>query len=465
MAPELPDNLLGQLQRQRWFAAKGRSPTGAALVDRALLERASPPVALELVEVTFAAGPPETYVLVRSGDPGVDALGDPRVARAFLRHLYDGTRLPSEHGGTFAFWGNDVLHGLSLARVTSPRLLGAEQSNTSIRYGDSLLLKLFRRVLPGRHPEVEVGQFLTDRTSFRDMPLLAGTLNYRAPDGAVCALGVLQSWVPNDGDGWAGTLARLEGVLAGGSQRAAVAPVERLAEVVGGLHIALASDPRSPAFAPEPITAPVAEAWEAEIRAELERAAGALERVDLAGLLPDGLPAGVAALDLPRLLERAAGVRALLGSLMIRHHGDLHLGQVLERHDPDGEVSYNVIDFEGEPAKPLTLRRERRSPLRDVAGVLRSLDYARHAALRAGDPGNAGRRERADAWHAAARGAFTRVYVRSIHQRNARLLPGDEAAVHRALDALEVEKAAYEVLYELNNRPDWLPIPLAALLG
>jgi trehalose synthase-fused probable maltokinase len=158
------------------------------------------------------------------------------------------------------------------------------------------------------------------------------------------------------------------------------------------------------------------------------------------------------------LFARADGVRALRGARKTRHHGDYHLGQVLET--PEG--NFAIIDFEGEPSKPLSVRRAKRSPLRDVAGMLRSFDYARHAALRTGDASDPRRRARAEDWYVAVRQAFLAAYLATVRREQADLLPADVAA---PLAALELEKAAYEVLYELNNRPDWLAIPLQAFLS
>jgi trehalose synthase-fused probable maltokinase len=154
------------------------------------------------------------------------------------------------------------------------------------------------------------------------------------------------------------------------------------------------------------------------------------------------------------LAQRAEGLRALTGALKARHHGDYHLGQVLERDDG----SFVIIDFEGEPSRPLAQRRQKRTPLRDVAGMLRSFDYARHAALHA-SPGASG--DRAVSWYAHSREVFLDEYL-SVARQHPGLLPADVVA---PLAALELEKAAYEVMYELNNRPDWLPIPLAAFTG
>jgi trehalose synthase-fused probable maltokinase len=222
-----------------------------------------------------------------------------------------------------------------------------------------------------------------------------------------------------------------------------VRALTRLGETTAALHVALAQPGGGHEFDPEPIGADDLAAWRAAIHAEVEQAVGALGALEVT-------------VDRDALLARADGIDALMGAFRTRHHGDYHLGQVLET--PEGE--FVIIDFEGEPSKPLGLRREKRSPLRDVAGMLRSFDYARHAALRSGDPNDPLRIERAERWYAAARAAFLDAYLARVRRDAPHLLPTD---VDAALRALELEKAAYEVLYEINNRPEWLPIPLAAL--
>jgi maltose alpha-D-glucosyltransferase/alpha-amylase len=194
---------------------------------------------------------------------------------------------------------------------------------------------------------------------------------------------------------------------------------------------------------PEPIDAADVATWRDAIRSEVEQAALALERRHIQ-------------VDLGSMLHRADGITTLNAAQKVRHHGDYHLGQVLECEDG----TFVIIDFEGEPSKPLDQRREKRSPLRDVAGMLRSFDYARNAALRAGDMADPMRVARAADWYVGVRHAFLDAYVSEVRANVPALLPTD---VDEALSALELEKAAYEVLYELNNRPDWLPIPLAAL--
>jgi maltose alpha-D-glucosyltransferase / alpha-amylase len=422
-----PADLLAALPTERWFAGKARR-----IVDARALDSVAD---FWLVEVVYAdGGPSDTYLLTQS-----------LAADTWLDHFRRQTVFETAHGGRLAFCPTRALDAIDPARTRPAEPLRAEQSNTSIRCGDALVFKLFRRIqLGGENPEVEIGRFLTERTSFSDTPAVAGTLDYTASDASLASFGLLQEFVPNRGDAWRGTLVRLEGVLSGQPPESAVEPVHRLGQATARLHAALASDDALPRFAPEAITETDVAEWGSALETEVRQTAAALH--------------GHATLDLPALLERAAGITALRGSQKTRHHGDYHLGQVLER--PDG--SFAILDFEGEPSRPLAVRTAKRSPLRDVAGLLRSLDYARHAALRVFDAADPKQAERADAWHAQARDAFLDGYLHALRPVAPDLLPGQTDAFDAALSALELEKAAYEVRYELSHRPDWLPIPLAA---
>jgi maltose alpha-D-glucosyltransferase / alpha-amylase len=422
-----PADLLAELPTQRWFAGKARR-----LADARVLDSVSD---FWLVEVIYVdSGPADTYLLTRT-----------LPAEAWLEHFHGHAVLDTARGGRLAFHATGILDTIEPTRTRPAEALRAEQSNTSIRFGDALVFKLFRRIqLGGENPEVEIGRFLTERTRFSDTPAVAGTLDYTASDGSLASFGLLQEFVPNRGDAWRGTLERLDGVLSGGAMEPAVEPVRHLGHATARLHAALASDHALPHFAPEPISDADVADWRAALDAEVRETATALH--------------GQATLDLSALLERADGIDTLRGSHKTRHHGDYHLGQVLERLDG----SFAIIDFEGEPSRPLATRTQKRSPVRDVAGLLRSLDYARHAALRASPSSDPHRAKLAEAWHDQARQAFLDGYLGTLRPAAPHLLPNGPASFNAALSALELEKAAYEVRYELSHRPDWLPIPLAA---
>jgi maltose alpha-D-glucosyltransferase/alpha-amylase len=424
---------------QRWFGAKDRTVREHHLVDQT---RADSPVDIELVELDYVSGPPDTYLVLPDAGSW-DAFGQPAQALELLRLVRANAELATERGGRVRLRRAAALDDRPF-EPDAVRPLGVEQSNSSIRYGHDLILKLFRRQEPGVQPELEIGRFLAERTSFRHAPPLAGSIDYLAPDGSISSLGVLQRFVPNRGDAWRTTLDRLSRVLEGEPFEPAIAPLVRLSEVTAELHAALASHPDDPAFAPEPIDAGDVAGWQLGVDEEIARARAALGAAAPASA---GEPA-------------AAGVARLLGSAKTRVHGDYHLGQVLETDDGD----FIVIDFEGEPAKPLAARRARQSPLRDLAGLLRSLDYARHAALRASAVDAPELVRRTADWHDQVRTRTIDRYLATLRRHAPRtLLPPNDADAIAALQAFEREKAAYEVLYELNHRPDWLPIPLTAL--
>jgi trehalose synthase-fused probable maltokinase len=423
--------LTDELRGARWFGGKSRLIRETRVVDRANWVDGSE---LCLVEVQYECGSPETYVLA-------ERLDDPAVARALL-HQFRGTTVPTEAGGMLSFVPTHLLDSIVQGATEPIAQMRGEQSNTSVRFGDALILKLFRRLQFGPNPDVEVGYFLTEHSRFRGTPAVVGSIDYLSPAGATASLALLQRFERNRGDAWTTTLRRLEAILDGADQRESVEAMTRLGQTTADLHVALAHGTGD--FSAEVIQDSDVTRWRQAIVDEAQAAIDALGRLRHI------------ALETESLLRRADGIAVLKGSQKTRHHGDYHLGQVLERDDG----AFVIIDFEGEPSKPLAQRRERHSPLRDVAGMLRSFDYARNAALRAGQAGDPARVRRAQAWHDSVREAFLGTYLEAVRRHAPHLLPTD---ARTALAALELEKAAYEVLYELNNRPDWLPIPLAAL--
>src|SRR5581483_7490990 len=316
------------------------------------------------------------------------------------------------------------------------------------------IMKHFRRLAEGVNPEAEVGRFLTERARFDHAPRLAGHLEYRAASAAL-TVAVVHELIEGARDGWEWALEALAGfharaagpvtpervrVLAGPALRA----LRRLGQVTGSLHRALASDPHEPAFAPEPIGPDDLARWAQDVARQVDAARR---------LLGDGAPAPP---------DLGAGLEALRGCVRIRLHGDLHLGQTLYR---PATGDFAVIDFEGEPLRPLAERRRKHAALRDVAGVVRSIDYAAAASLRPDGPAGAPAGDRArwaEAWRAEAVREFLDGYRAAT--AGAPFVPASAAAFARAVAVFELEKAAYEVVYEANHRPDWLPIPRQGLV-
>jgi maltose alpha-D-glucosyltransferase/alpha-amylase len=378
-----------------------------------------------------------------------------------------------------------------------PSLLRGEQSNTSVVFGERVVLKLIRRSTEGSNPELEVGRFLTERAGFSHVPALAGSLEYRAGRSEPRTLAVVQQFVVHEGDAWSYSLSQVERFFERALALRSEVPEPpvptatvlelvdqqppQLALELGGylefarllgqrtaeLHVALASDSEDPAFAPEPFGPRYQRQLYQTLRNLAARSLGELRR-GLAAL-PEPVRAEAAAL-LARedaVQEAFRGiVGARLGGKRIRCHGDYHLGQVLYTGS-----DVVIIDFEGEPARPLSERRLKRSPLRDAAGMLRSFDYAAQTALLAPLAERGGVRAEdapflepwARFWRQWASSSFLRAYLPPV--REAGLVPSEPGALATLLRLLLLEKSVYELGYELGSRPDWVRIPIRGILA
>ena len=453
-------DLAQYLVRQRWFGAKTRGIGALAVRDWATLDEDAPLVLLLLdvdgdryhVAVTVAADAAPPIAMARlDGAAIVDAHDDPRFGRRVLAAIAAGRRLDGR-AGRFVFRPTPGWAFPPDPDALDARRHAGEQSNTSVILGGGLVWKTLRRPQPGLNPDLEITRFLTTRTSFRHVPRLAGWAEHEAGDGAA-TLGVLQEFVANRGDGWKHVLSALRGRLGAGPARSGPDPLvedmRRLGTITGGLHAALASDAADPDFAPEPITRDDVARWAADIRRDVE--AG-----DVWGLPGGGAPVDPNGAGVARALR---ALEALVGTVKIRSHGDYHLGQVLKTED-----GFVIIDFEGEPARPLAERRAKLPALRDVAGMLRSLDYAAHAvAFEVPAVERAPALAMLTAWESEARRAFLDGYRGAAAASPAALIPRSEEELLAACAAFELEKACYELLYERNNRPDWVAIPLAGI--
>jgi trehalose synthase-fused probable maltokinase len=478
-----------ELPSRRWFGDKARAIAGVTALDHAALPGTDG--VLALLRVDFTTGPPATYsvpmtALARRGRAGAvaDALDDPAFGAALVEQIRLGATLAGRHG-RFRFSATDALADILPGTLPPATRVGAEQSNTSVAFGARAILKIFRRLEPGPNPEFEIADFLTRATSFPGTPKLGGSIQYEGPGEEPTTLGTLQEFVPNHGDAWTALETRLgeyfavavTGPDAGGPPDPAFAralaaadakEARALGELTGRLHTALASASAPAAMVPAHIDADDVRVWQDAVQAQIGRVLAAL-----AGAL-DHLPADLRDLGRQvmggeaRLAERAAALQALCAEpvLKIRVHGDYHLGQVLRI---DG--GFVIVDFEGEPARPLAERRATTCALKDVAGMQRSFAYAARAAmLRAaevagGDPGLLDRLlPWAGAWEAGARTAFLDGYLAETAERGARFLPRRREDIESVLEAYELDKAVYELDYELNHRPTWARIPLDALL-
>jgi maltose alpha-D-glucosyltransferase/alpha-amylase len=513
--------LVAWARGRRWFRGKARRVRGAEIADVVPLDLAGLDAALVVLAVRYAQGDGEDYVVPLARlDPTaatqVEAAPDAIVGRLGTDGalLVDALRLPvaaerlAAAIGRRARWRGEgsvvaarptgayrALRGDPAERLRAVPLRG-EQSNTSVILGDRLILKLYRRLEPGRNPDLEVGRFLTGR-GFAFVPAVAGSIEHERPGAEPASVAILQALQPNEGDAWAYTLDALGDFLDAvlteteaprppATSAAAllglvgVIPPRAIRETAGtyldrarllgertaALHLALASDAADPAFAPEPADDRYRRSVHQAVRS------AARQGFDLLGRRLDGLPA-----DARRDAEAALALRSvvdvrlarLLGpgpaGLRIRVHGDYHLGQVL-----DTGRDFAIIDFEGEPGRPLPERRIKRSPLVDVAGMLRSFSYAASGTLIQRADAGAVRPEDvarldpwAQAWTAWASAAFLGGYRTVVGAGP--ILPAADADWAALLDAFLLQKALYELEYEVNNRPAWVGIPLRGIAG
>jgi trehalose synthase-fused probable maltokinase len=444
------------LIRQRWFAAKTRGVGTLEVVDWSVLDQEGSLLLLLLaidrdryyVPVAIAAeASPEAVLCRRGAEAVVDAHDDPRFGRCLLRAIAAGATLDGRTG-RFACRPTPGWAFPPDPPARPGRRLTGEQSNTCLAIGD-LVLKSLRRPSPGVSPDLEITRFLTARTRFRHVPRLAGWVEYATADEST-TLAVLQERVPNTGDGWTHVVSVLSS-RAGAVTREPdplVEDLRRLGAVTGALHAALASDDRDPDFRPEPVTAGDVARWTTDIARELAPLA-----------LRQRLGARRGHVD-EAVARTLVGLEGLAeATLKIRIHGDYHLGQVLKAAD-----GFVIIDFEGEPARPLSERRLKQPALRDVAGMLRSLDYAAHAvAFARPEEERPSALAALIAWEERAREACFAGYLSALADTPAPLVPTTAEGLRRACAAFELQKAGYELRYEMDNRPGWLPIPLAGI--
>ena len=495
--------MLGQalatfLPKQRWFGGKGRAIVRVDFVDWTSLGEDLGKTLVSFIDVSFDEGESHRYLLpltasweTRESDPMVllqpfvvgrvrrgaklgvvhDAPAAPRLARGVLSAFADNAVIPTHTGGqlrfstTTAFVSPPDLETLQIERMSG------EQSNTSMRVGgDLMVLKLLRRIQPGIHPELEIGRFLTDVAHYRNTPQTLGAVELVDAEGTIWACAILQEFVRNQGDGWGFTLDYLqrhlrELVLKTGPEDAADSnhPVYRvlahnLGQRLGELHRAFALPVDDPAFSPEPITADDLAGWKARVAAIGQQAYQYLRAAAADASSPASSQAERLLGEWDTILDLAVPAAQASGlGLRTRHQGDFHLGQTVVVND-----DFYILDFEGEPLRPLAERRQKHSPLRDLAGLIRSYDYASHAALALAQGGDAAEVAQAvQQWKDLALAAVLDGYRVGIG--DCASIPSDPLAFNRLVRFFILEKALYEICYEAANRPDWLPVPVAGL--
>ena len=462
-------------------------PLAFAVGDRAFeLRQANPRAVIALLKVKETNQETEGVLY--------DALYDGRFSKLLLDAIARGRRFKGE-GAELHAQQSKVFRKLRGGPDASlePSLLKGEQSNTSIIYGDRLILKIYRRITEGLNPDVEIGRFITEKTSFAHVPALAGFFEIRKRRGEPTTVGILQELVSNEGDAWRYTLdslgryfeeilgrhpdpqeaaprresliqlAQQEGVpaLAQEVMGAYLSSARLLGQRTGEFHRALASDAKDPAFAPEPYTALYRRSHYQSMRTLADQALALLEQ--RLPKLPDEVRP-----DAARLLKMEGtifdGLRPILEKkitgMRIRCHGDYHLGQVLFTGK-----DFVITDFEGEPARPISERRIKRSPLRDVAGMLRSFNYAALTKLKSNSlrPEDAVQlKPWAHYWSLWVSVTYLKGFLEATAE--AVFMPKSSEEIALLLNIYLLEKAVYELRYELNNRPAWIDVPLAGIL-
>ncbi len=484
--------------RQRWYAAKAEPLERASLTGHAMLEADGAQWLLAMVDTKGAAAPARYFVPLviayedddeertralaalavtkvrQQATMGLlaDAMGDEPFCRAVVQAIGAGRELAAE-GGKLRFTPTAAfaeVAGDALAGETPLRRLTASSNSISL-LGERLFLKSYRRLQAGISPELEMGRFLTDVVDFKHCVPVAGSVEFHGNDGSVWVLALLQAQVSNQGDAWTYAVDQVVRMLEAqrsvvdAAQGGADAIVERaqvLARRVAELHVALSRRTGTPAFDPEPVLAADLVSWSAAVRDECRHTLELLAQRRATLAEPLAALATRVANAAPALTAGIARVAsAAPAGLKTRLHGDLHLGQVLIRRD-----DFLIIDFEGEPQRTLDERRAKHCALRDVAGMLRSFDYVRHTALHQAAQGST-ELERlgpvARQWERNVRQAFLQTY-REVTVAGG--LYADDAAFEAArslLDLFELEKALYELRYEIDNRPDWVGVPLAGI--
>jgi maltose alpha-D-glucosyltransferase / alpha-amylase len=525
----LEEILPAYMQLHRWFGAKDRHINSVEILDAVPVPCESCTAYVTLVEVGFTEGDPGVYLLplaIASGEqadkvrkffPGAviaylagkdqdeargtgilyEALWEKSFCQGLLEAITRRRRLKGIAGEIFS-WPTRTFHQLygQLDNSLEPSLVKAEQRNTSLIYGDRFILKIFRRLADGVNPDLEMGSFLTEKVFFPHIPHLAGAIEYHRKNGESMTLAILQRLVQNEGDAWRFTLDALGRYFERCMVRLHQTPEEPLPhsrllemadkeilslvhEMIGSyleaarllgertaeLHLALASDLGDPSFAPEPFSA----LYQRSIYQSMRNMTGQVFEV-----------LRKRAKDLPEL-ERQAAMRLLdlkgkifsrfqsilgrkITAMRMRIHGDYHLGQVLYTGK-----DFVIIDFEGDPTRPMSERRIKRSALQDVAGMIRSFHYAVYVAhidqvgrgvvssedLSSLEPW-------ARLWNLWVSSAFLKAYLAVASQGS--FLPRAREELQVLLDTYLLGKAVYQLGYELNNRPDWVRIPLKGIL-
>ncbi|HET9423882.1 MAG TPA: hypothetical protein VFO55_00815 [Gemmatimonadaceae bacterium] len=488
--------LLGFLGTQRWFGLKGTAESarvidlvplpwdgpgrlGVAIVEVKTADttvKYQMPLAVRRVDTAalVASAPNAVVAHVQAGDGEatlIDGTLDPVFQKQLGHTFLNPASFASPNGGR---WGIERVGKSSIAfRPEAEITVGsAEQSNSALVFDRQAFLKLFRKIEDGVHPDVEITRFLTVDAGFPNVPTLFGTISYTSGKAGEAATicGMMQEYVAGSRDAWSYILE--VGKPGAATTIAAMRDIEKLGVVTRQMHDALSGDAANAAgsaFAPLAAEAVDVERWAQRTKESIREAVTLLDRTRAAAKLPKDRASEAEILvkrrdhylswveEIADLVHDDAGAR-------IRTHGDYHLGQILRTKSD----SFVIIDFEGEPARPLAERREKNSPLRDVAGMLRSLSYAAATLVQGAPDEKPDRAKIAEReiiggrWERDARAAFLRGYTGSMKDDRG-LLPTDPKRFDALLSLFETEKVFYELTYELNHRPGWEWIPMRGI--
>lgn len=405
------------IKERRWFRGKARTLVDAQVAELFPLDLGTEHASVCIIRCTYEDGGEESYVaFAREGAFTNDALADGRLVSALLEKMKGGGTRIDAKTGTLVF---RPLPGFDKVSATSfvPEVSAKEQTNTSIPFGDAYILKIVRKLDEGRSAELDMGEFLT-RHGYASTPPVLGAIEIdrHKPKEERPTVGVFHRFLANRGDAWAFTLDKVKKAKG----HAAYTPhATMLGRRVKEMHDVLAKATESEtAFTPEPLDRSKRKELADAVLASVEKIASHLREGDAAKIEA----------------RTKAFVDLEKDPVATRVHGDLHLGQILVTPEED----FVIIDFEGEPARTLAERKAKRSPMADVAGMLRSFDYAAATA------------QLKPEWYQKITEAFLQAY----------------GEVPRAvLDFYLIEKCVYEIGYEANNRPDWIKIPVAGLHG
>jgi trehalose synthase-fused probable maltokinase len=483
------------LAAQRWFGGKARQVRGMEITDAVPVSHEGANAVVLLVRVTYVKGAEETYSIpiivgAQSGDDSLqDAFSRPQFLAELLNVIRREDDVAGEKGRLRGCQAPSFSELLAVSEAAQPKRLTGEQSNSSVIYGDRAMLKFFRRIEEGENPDLEIGRFLTHKARFPHVPRIAGWIEYRPLQGKPATQAILQEFAPNQGDAWryalktlsafyeqaenssSGRLPERDRPRSGEGKQFSSEPMAHLladiallGERTAELHLALCSESDDPAFAPEPFTMQFQSKLEGSF-AELTSRTLSLLRAQMADVPPEYREQS------RKILEREQEIvqrfrkllRAPINAMRIRIHGDYHLGQVLYTG-----ADFVIIDFEGEPARPLAERRIKQSPLQDVAGMLRSFHYAAFAPLLMPPTGSSVSQRKngslsrlAEAWSRCAADRFLGRYYATSGASH--YLPAGTGERANVLEMYLLAKAIYELGYELNNRPAWVGIPLEGI--